>query len=72
MQIGGKDKNKVVLANTGTLGILSSCFLHRVCSKVGCAQSPLKTNIMSSLGLFGRDVNGKANCSLFLFLKAET
>lgn len=57
MQIEGKDKNKVVLGSTGALII--PCGICCVCSKVGWVQSPDKTNVVSSLGFWGKNVGEK-------------
>lgn len=61
MQIGGKDKNKAVLGNPGTL-VIPSCFIRCTRSGAGCVQDPVKTNIMSGLGFLEKNVNGKTNC----------
>ena len=56
MQMGGKDKNKVVSANTVTRGIPSCCFIHCARSE---AQDPAKADIVSGLGFLGKHVNGE-------------
>ena len=68
MQIGRKDKNKVVLGSTGALII--PCGFCCVCGKVGWSQSPDKTNVVPSLGFLGKDVGEKQ--WIFVQIFAET